>query len=455
MHRGVMTVEADYHWILTATPMINRISDYMGYLLIFWRDAWDYSLHGNDLARSYEPSFWAEVPSSYQYWINDTPLFVLNPYNFARLANRGELVGFLARNVLQAILRCIQLRRTKATPIIIDGRTVRIADSIPHYEIVTVELRMSIAQQRVYDGMYRFYANQLAKQRGVDDGNEGADDQPKRSVVQAPPGDRPPVQAPPPTPVITELGIRNNGMHRRLCLMTFDAHLEIFCTRSRGHSMAKDIEGLFSTCEDSGMSNFFALACPELGMLPPIDRFSFGDWMGLQSPKLQYICLYLHDLLFAHPYVTEGGVFITAAESKGETNFPVAEGSPAEGSDNASPETLDRGPTDIFRQKKSPPTRRRLLVFTHWPAVLWVMHGFLKNLGLNILVLRAGMDVSDLRDAISEFNDPDSRVHVLVASIQYATGLNLHKSCCEMIIVEVSLSTEVANHPRTPADLTL
>jgi hypothetical protein len=62
-----MTVEADYHWILTATSMINRISDYIGYLLIFWRDAWDYALHGEDLARSYEPSFWGQVPSTYQY----------------------------------------------------------------------------------------------------------------------------------------------------------------------------------------------------------------------------------------------------------------------------------------------------------------------------------------------------------------------------------------------------
>lgn len=45
------------------------------------------------------------------------------------------------------------------------------------------------------------------------------------------------------------------------------------------------------------MTTLFALSCPEIGMLPPIDRFSLGDWLALRSIKLQYICLYIYEIL--------------------------------------------------------------------------------------------------------------------------------------------------------------
>lgn len=68
------------------------------------------------------------------------------------------------------------------------------------------------------------------------------------------------------------------------------------------------------------------------------------------------------------------------------------------------------------------------------------MFGFLRNLGLSVLALRSGMEASDLRDSVAVFNDPDSKVDAMVASIQFATGLNLHNCCCKVAIVEVSLS---------------
>ncbi len=412
-----MTVEAIYHWILTATPMINRVPDYMGYLLIFWRPGWEYDVFGDDLTRSYEPSFWEGIPSTYQHWVGNTPLFVLNPRNFARLANRGHLTGQVVRDVLQAILSCVQLRRTKATEIVVDGVPSRIGETIPHYEIVTVELKLTMAQQRIYDQMYSFYADQLARQKGVGE-EDGADMDTPTAGAEGSGG----------APVITELGIRNNGMHRRLCLMSHDSHLETFCSRARGRSMAKDIEGYFHTCADDGMSAFYALACPEVGMLPPIDRFSFGDWMALQSPKLQYICVILHDAIFARPYVTADGEFLATLPPEEEASTDLTKSPPP--------------PTAASKQPR--PIRRRILFFGNWPGVVWHTYGFIGNLGLRVLALRTGMEASELRDAITEWNDPDSNVDCMVAGIQFATGLNLHKACCEIVIIEVSLSTTVA-----------
>lgn len=420
-----MTVEAEYHWLLTATPMINRVSDYHGYLAIFWRESWDHGVFGADVARSYEPAYWPEMPSTYQYWVADTPLFVLNPRSFARLANSGALTGFVARNVLQALLQCLQMRRTKATEITVGGVASRIGDSIPHYEIVTVELGMPRPTQRVYDGDYGFYADQLVRQKGGD--GDGDDDEPRSAP-----------QARAEAPVVTELGIRNNGMHRRLCLMTHDPHLEVFCSRARGHSMAKDIETYFHSCADDGMTTLFALSCPEIGMLPPIDRWSLGDWMALRSVKLQYICLYMHDVLFAHPFVSADGKFLSSSEAA-EQGPPA----PTERPPGPAP-APGRPPSPVTTPKKSTPVRRRVLFFTCWPAVLWQVFGFLRNLGIHVLALRPGMEAGELREAISTFNEPESEVDALVASITYATGLNLHRCCCEMVIVEVSLSTAVA-----------
>lgn len=346
---------------------------------------------------------------------------MLNPRNFARLANTGKLTGFVARNVLQAILKCLQMRRTKANEIRVGNSVSRIGDTIPHYEIVTVELKMSRANQRVYDDMYQFYADQLAKQRGGQDSDEGAEPQSAEKMQSQSGGE---------APVITEVGIRNNGMHRRLCLMTYDTHLEIFCSRARGQSMAKDIEAYSHSCADDGMTTLFALSCPEIGMLPPIDRFSLGDWLALRSVKLQYICLYMHEVLFSKPYMSPNGSFVKSP-----------------------PSNVSQPPDDEEPSVPKSHLRRRVLFFTYWPAVLWSVFGFLRNLGLSVLSLRAGMEPSELRESIATFNDPEAKVDAMVASIQFATGLNLHKCCCEMVIVEVCLSTSVAKLPSDPADL--
>jgi hypothetical protein len=414
MHRGVMTLDASFYWILTATPMMNRVSDYLGYLMIFWKERWDHDVYGDSIVRSYEPEYWKQIGTTYTHWVANTPLYVLNPRTFARLANRGVLTGQVARHVLQAILQCLQMRRTKASYITVGGERTRIGDTIPPYEIVTVELKMSPGQQRLYDHMYAFYANQLARQKGGDDDDDG--DVPK-----------PDKKAPEPL-VITDVGIRNNGMHRRLCLMTLDPHLEVFCSRARGHSMSKDVQAYMNTCADNGMTTLFALCCPEIGMLPPIDRFSLGDWMALQSPKLQYICLYMHDVLFARPYVSDTGELLA---------HPLP----------SAPAPTDGTAASTAVQKGSTTMRRRVLFFTQWPAVLWEVYGFLCNLGLNVAILRPGMEAGDLRDAIADFNDPDSSVDVLVAALHFATGLNLHKCCCEMLIIEVSLSSAAVKRP--------
>lgn len=151
------------------------------------------------------------------------------------------------------------------------------------------------------------------------------------------------------------------------------------------------------------MSAFWALTWSEFGMMSPVERFGFADWLALQSVKLQYMCLYLYDL-----WCGGGG-----------------------------------GDTEQAGDNHPQPKRRRprVLLFTEWPTVHRIPVTFLRMIMMKTLFLRSKMDTAEKRQAIRDFNGPDAEFDLMVASIQYATGLNLHKACSHMVPIEVSLST--------------
>lgn len=70
--------------------------------------------------------------------------------------------------------------------------------------------------------------------------------------------------------------------------------------------------------------------------------------------------------------------------------------------------------------------KRRLLIFTKWPAVHWELVAFPKNLGLETLSLRSGLPEAEKREVIKRFNDRDDDVDVLVSSFSGGVvGVNL------------------------------
>jgi hypothetical protein len=125
--------------------MSNQASDYLGYLRLVWRPEWAYNFPNKEaLVASYRLTQ-DQLPTTYTFFHQDRPLFVLDPHSFTSLANKNRLTSTTARDVLGSILRLMQLRRTKATEMDIGGKTVHIRAEIPTYEIATVELKMSRA----------------------------------------------------------------------------------------------------------------------------------------------------------------------------------------------------------------------------------------------------------------------------------------------------------------------
>lgn len=389
MHRGIMTVEAPHIWILTATPLNNQALDYSGYLELLWKQEWAYGFENKVLAvEDHYTLRRTDLPKSYTWYFQDRPLLVLDPSTFRRLFYRGKLIGQTARDVFGAIYRVSQMRRTKATEMIINGEIHRIGESIPAYEIATVELEMSKTQNEIYQRIYNTYMKDLGFSTTVEENK------------------RPTAEAPPET---TEMGIRNHGIHRRLCLATFDPNLETFCNRAVNKNLSIHIAEYMQQGTDDGLSVFWALVCPEPAMPPYIDRFSFVNYLCSKSVKLQYLCGYIYQQLFGDPHAPNS--------------------------------------TEPF-------TPERVLIYVFWPPTHMLVYGFLRLLGLNVRSLRAGISNEERRDSIARFNDPNSDVQVMVSSYSAGgTSINLQKGCCRLLILEVCLSIPINKLTLDPSSL--
>ena len=347
--------------------MINRVSDILGFLAMFWREEWGIAWPPtNDLERVYEDSFRAQLPSTYAFIFNGQPLFRLSPWVFASLANRDRMEGEVARKALGAILTCLQMRRTMATRMEVNDDWVRIGDDIPPYKIVTVELGMTRAQERAYGRIYNHYKKHLS--RPADDRNP----------------------TPANAPAVNDMGLRNMRVHRRLSLATFDLQLEAFCNRTGHKNLSRDVHSWYDAYEDNGLTIWWNFSRPDPDLPPYVDRFNMGEYMAAKSPKLQYLCGYLAECLFA---------------SVG---------------------------------------KHRVLLYVNWPIVHWELEAFLKNLGLEVLSLRSGQTNQEKLTTMNRFNDADDQVDVLIADIKAGSvGVNLQEACSRLMLLEVGLLTAV------------
>jgi len=82
----------------------------------------------------------------------------------------------------------------------------------------------------------------------------------------------------------------------------------------------------------------------------------------------------------------------------------------------------------ILPLKGRPATK--LLVCEHTPLVAWFIELVLRYAYISVRVLHAGLDQEQRSEYIREFNEPNSRLQVLI--IQYnvtAQGVNMHKAC--------------------------
>jgi hypothetical protein len=179
-HKSIELIKHKHIWFVTATPMINRVTDLSGYLTLLWKkefrlqpasfeaadaspddSVYDLELLENLGDKLYSPDF---DPSEYmphdpkvvEAIGNGMPLYVLDPDAFKLLHRKNGLTTANSPAVLHSILGLIQRRQTKASFIDLeDGSPLRrIGADIPPYRITTVEIKMTAEQRRSYAPFY-------------------------------------------------------------------------------------------------------------------------------------------------------------------------------------------------------------------------------------------------------------------------------------------------------------
>ena len=177
--QSVIQAEPELLVLLTATTMINTVTDLHGQLTLFTRGFRD--LEGFDELSKYDEAL-ASIedfdrshdPMEKLTDENLRPLLpVLEPRTFKRMSRdtSDDSLSMRTQRIIPPILKLIQLRKTMADTMMVNGLEIRIGSTIPKYHIYTVELSHTPISYDKYRKATR-NATQLGvgKVRGTDEG---------------------------------------------------------------------------------------------------------------------------------------------------------------------------------------------------------------------------------------------------------------------------------------------
>jgi hypothetical protein len=106
--RAISQLQAKYKWILSATPLINKAVDLLGYLVLLWQPEW--------------AGDWDEYDTlvdAYKSVKDDDPverrLFILDPRRFRKVESKGVVNQEAIYYALPRIHALLEMRRTMAT----------------------------------------------------------------------------------------------------------------------------------------------------------------------------------------------------------------------------------------------------------------------------------------------------------------------------------------------------
>ena len=132
----VVLLKVPYKWILTATPMMNQATDYVGYLFLLWDPAM--AIDERDQPTEYADLYTdnslvpqrtaAYLPGGrYEFSKFGLPLWRIDPYHFKYVISERQvdLTALTAYRVLRGITQLITLRRTQATIIDLGDKAIR------------------------------------------------------------------------------------------------------------------------------------------------------------------------------------------------------------------------------------------------------------------------------------------------------------------------------------------
>ncbi len=177
---GIEQIRPLFKWFVSATPMLNRVADYRGYLYQLWQPSWEVVADDVKGEQMYEEGFNPEkccadkdldldaaeqpimsiLPADAQLdvhkmWVgNGVWLPVLDYELFHRTGSANEWDIATVTKMLKAIIPLVQLRRTIDSVVDFeDGTSQRVGRDILPYKVRTIDLKYPLAQQKVYNSL--------------------------------------------------------------------------------------------------------------------------------------------------------------------------------------------------------------------------------------------------------------------------------------------------------------
>lgn len=291
-HRSIFTLYAPSVWIVTATPMINRANDLLGYLVLLYRTRWQLEnwkgISIEDYYCNEELEFQpasAEFSNQDEYMAHTQGerLWVCHPRKFVSLVNSGQLEQpQVAKQVLPAILGLLQLRRTIASSIRAWGEETSLADDLPIYHIVFAELIDTRDEMKRYEEAWDKCKEFL---------NDGLSEAGDQTTPHVP-------------------GFRNMAYHRHMSLCTFDRHMDRFLEILSKKSLAEKVKDWYYDSPDDSASMYQRLT--QLEGCNPIysDALGMASYTCARSVKLRYLCGLLVEGIYSKDEAIRGKTII-------------------------------------------------------------------------------------------------------------------------------------------------
>ncbi|PGG95128.1 hypothetical protein GX51_08320, partial [Blastomyces parvus] len=384
-HAVVQSMDYSFVWFNTATPALNKVSDLVGYLNLIWRETWvdpalalpsvvagdedgDESDDERTKKINRDPGFIRGCFASAEIDEDALPVHLLSPGWFRALLSKGDMPLTDCYEIVPKILQTMFLRRsmTSKTVEIINGELINttIGDSIPSYMICTVDLRFDNHTQAKHDEMYYPLVKQLVGSGVPGQAATLADGLPDKA---------------------SDAARINFKAFRRLSHSSVTPKMELFSRTRFEDNHAVHVRKWAGRYDDKGFTFFFTRTVQDPNVITPQDNISVACFLALDSPKLQYLCRKISE------------VVIDGKEILG--------------------------------------------IVLRWPHTFWLVEMFLHALGIKYGTIHAGMTLEERNEMINLVNSGSSGFQVLVFSFQCgSTGLNLHHTLSNLVIFEVPVN---------------
>lgn len=392
-HAVVLSMTYKAIWFLTATPYLNKVSDFGGYLHLMWSEEWAKDLPQSDASpkedgedgvddvddvddaepvpKALDPDAIRDQYAGVVVDPDSLPVHLLNPRWFYSLLYKGDIPIRDAWKIVPIMAQMIFLKRNfnSMATYMEDGEEVRrpIGSEIPRHRVCTVELKFSSATQKEHDGFYFPLLDSLAGKGG---GKE-----------KAKLGDGLPAEK-------QEEGRINFAAYRRLSHLGFSPKLERLALMSTSKGLAEEVRRWAAKWDDGGATFLFNKTKRDPAVLPPQDNMAMSYFLAWDSPRLQYLCHIIRKVVIND--------------------------------------------------------KRRLAAIARWPQSFWLVYLLLRSLGLVVDVIHAGMKPEERVAAVKKFNDSKSDSQIFLTTYSCGgIGLNLHHMCSDLVLLEPAVSVNI------------